>query len=151
MPGQTLAVRRLLPSEVALRALALANLQRAAYLVEAELIGDDRIPQLTESPSELVAEGLLWDVVEIDGQVIAAVAHSEGDSSIDIERLIVDPDWHRKGLARRLVTALPPGPATVSTGRDNQPARRLYEGLSFHHVEDEEVLPGLWVSNYRRS
>ncbi|MFN2319348.1 MAG: GNAT family N-acetyltransferase [Dermatophilaceae bacterium] len=93
---------------------------------------------------------MFWHVVEADGHVVAAVAHSERAGEIDVERLIVDPDWHRQGLARRVVTALPAGPATVSTGRDNQPARRLSESLRFRHVRDEEVPPGLWVSTYRR-
>ena len=35
-------------------------LQRESYAVEAELIGDDRIPQLTETLEELRAAGLDW-------------------------------------------------------------------------------------------
>jgi RimJ/RimL family protein N-acetyltransferase len=36
----------------------------------------------------------------------------------------------------------------VTTGRDNTPARILYERLGFTWTGDAEVVPGLWVSAY---
>ena len=36
----------------------------------------------------------------------------------------------------------------VATGRDNAPARRLYESFGFVHTEDQEVLTGLWLARY---
>lgn len=137
-----LEVRRLAPQ--------LVSLQRRAYRVEAELIRDDRIPQLTESADQLVAAGLAWQIVCAEGHVIAAIAYLVEDGVIDIDRLVVDPAWHRRGLARQLVTSLPAGAANVSTGRDNPPARSLYTSLGFRHVGDHEVLPGLWISDYSR-
>ncbi|PRB19055.1 GNAT family N-acetyltransferase [Microbacterium sp. MYb62] len=142
------AVRRLTRDEITLRADDLVALQKSAYAIEAELIGDDRIPPLHESAEELALAGLFWHVVEVDGQIVAAIAHSDVSGGIDIERLVVHPSWLRHGLGRRLVTTLVAGTATVSTGRDNRPARRLYESLGFQHVADAEVLPGLWVSTY---
>lgn len=142
------AVRRLTPAEVARRAGELVTLQKIAYAIEAELIGDDRIPQLRETAEELVQADLTWNVVDAGSQIVAAIAHSETSVGIDIERLVVHPSWHRRGLGRRLVSALGSGKATVSTGRDNPPARQLYESLGFRHVGDDEVLSGLWVSTY---
>ncbi|HET9655743.1 MAG TPA: GNAT family N-acetyltransferase, partial [Kineosporiaceae bacterium] len=70
---------------------------------------------------------------------------------LDIERLVVHPDHFRRGHARALLAALPPSPVTVvSTGRDNAPARALYLGLGFRPVGDAEVVPGLWVTRFRR-
>jgi predicted GNAT family acetyltransferase len=40
-------------------------------------------------------------------------------------------------------------PTVVATGRDNTPARALYERLGFTPTGDREVLPGLWVTGYR--
>lgn len=145
------ALRQLTRAEVERRAGELVMLQRAAYAVEAELIGDDRIPQLSETPEELARAGLTWNVVEADGLVVAAIAHSETSEGIDIERLVVHPSWHRRGLGRQLVTRTVRGFATVSTGRKNQPARRLYESMGFRHVRDDEVLPGLWVTTYEHA
>ena len=39
---------------------------------------------------------------------------------------------------------------TVATGRDNAPARALYERAGFTVVDHAEVEPGLWVTHYAR-
>jgi ribosomal protein S18 acetylase RimI-like enzyme len=36
----------------------------------------------------------------------------------------------------------------VSTGRDNVPARALYEGLGFTPQGEAEPVPGLWIVHY---
>lgn len=143
------------PGDVVASADALVRLQRAAYAVEAALIRDERIPGLCETEAELVARGLDW-VVDLDeGRIVGALGYmvaneAVGDPTVDIDRLIVDPAHHRRGIGRRLVSAvmgLAPV-STVSTGRDNLPARHLYEGLGYRHRGDREVLPGLSVSDY---
>lgn len=139
---------------VAAHAGELLALQHAAYAVEARLIGDDRIPPLHETRDELVAAGLNW-LLELgpeEHHIVGALGYRVelGGSMIDIDRLIVAPTLLRKGIGARLVhRALELAPkAKVSTGRDNWPARALYERLGFAHVGDVEVISGLWVSNY---
>ena len=46
--------------QVPARADKLLALQHAAYAIEAELIGDDRIPPLHEDEAGLIAAGLSW-------------------------------------------------------------------------------------------
>lgn len=128
----------------------LLPLQRQAYAVEAALIGDDRIPPLHENEADLRAAGLCW-LLEVDGdRVVGALGYRTEEGVVDLDRLIVDPSFHRRGIASRLVKrVLAEGSrVTVSTGRENAPARRLYESLGFAHRGDDEVLSGLWVSNY---
>lgn len=150
MSAPRITVSRLTLSEISDRVQELLALQQAAYAVEAELIGDHRIPQLTETADELIAAGLAWHVAQTGQQIVAAIAHTDSDQGISIDRLVVHPLWHRQGLGRILVLTLGPGPAFVSTGRDNEPARSLYESLGFLHAGDREAVPGLWVSEYRR-
>ena len=141
------AIRELAPSEVAEHPDELVNLQR----VEAALIGDDRIPQPSKTTAELMAAELTWHVAVEGGAVIAAVATSQcPDGWRDIERLVVAPSHHRRGLASALVRSVSAGATVVATGRDNVPARRLYERLGFHHVEDREIVERLWVSVYEK-
>jgi GNAT superfamily N-acetyltransferase len=145
-------IRRLTPGELTALASTLLRLQRRAYAVEAELIGDQRIPTLHESESELRAAGLDW-LVAVEAEVLlGALGFTVSDGVVDIDRLVVEPAQHRRGIGRALVrAALAVGDrSTVSTGRDNPPARRLYESLGFTHRVDREVVDGLWVSEYER-
>lgn len=126
-----IAVRRLDSSEVSARADDLVALQRAAYRVEAELIDDERIPQLPEAPAQLVAAGLEWHVILNDGAVIAAVATSRtADGLVDIERLVVDPAHHRRGLASTLIESVIKEAAVVMTGRRTLPLGTSMSGLA---------------------
>lgn len=131
-------------------AAELVRLQRAAYAVEAALVGDDRIPPLHEGPADLRAARLRWFVVREAAGLVAAVGFTEHDGEVDIDRLVVHPSQHRRGLGRRLVERLlrDAERAVVATGRDNAPARGLYAALGFDHRGDREVLDGLWVSEY---
>jgi GNAT superfamily N-acetyltransferase len=133
-------------------AAAVLGLQRTAYAVEAEIVGHEGIPPLTESLEQLRQAGLTWLGTTVEGQLVAALAYSRPDPGLlDIERLVVHLDHFRRGHARALLAAMPPSPVTVvSTGRDNTPARTLYLGLGFRPIEDAEVVPGLWVTRFRR-
>ncbi|NJP35749.1 GNAT family N-acetyltransferase [Micromonospora sp. HSS6-12] len=137
--------------------------QHAAYAVEAALIGDDRIPPLHETVADLRAAPLRWLAADLPGpgvipgaepRLAGAIAWTEDDTTVDIDRLVVDPAAHRRGVGRALVTAVLTHAGArrvlVATGRANQPARRLYESLGFTAIGDEEVIPGLWISRYAR-
>ncbi|MGG5260810.1 GNAT family N-acetyltransferase [Phycicoccus avicenniae] len=140
-----------LPSRYAGRVLAV---QRAAYAVEAALVGDDRIPALHEDLTSLQARPLRWLLAD-EPTVSGALGYERTDTTATIDRLVVDPARARRGVGRALVEELlrrtGETPVHVSTGRDNTPARRLYERLGFHRLGDREVLTGLWVTDYRSS
>lgn len=100
-------IRTLHDTELRELAGELVALQRRAYRVEAELIGDDRIPQLSETAAELTGADLVWKTVHDDAQVVAALAYSIEEGVLEIDRLVADPAWHRRGLARALLASLP--------------------------------------------
>lgn len=130
-------------------AARLLAVQHAAYAIEARLIGDDRIPPLSEDVDALVGAGLDWLVATGDGAVLGALARTEDGGGIGIDRLVVDPAVARRGVGRALVAAVLADaggrPVTVSTGRGNTPARCLYARAGFRETGEREVLPGLWV------
>jgi len=131
----------------------LLAIQRAAYGVEASLIGDHRIPPLHEDVEELRAAFLRWLGAFDDGdRLIGAVAWVEDADELDINRLVVDPVAHRRGTGRELVQAVLSWAGsrrtTVSTGRRNLPARTLYQRLGFEQLEDTEVEPDLWITRF---
>jgi ribosomal protein S18 acetylase RimI-like enzyme len=130
----------------------LLDLQKAAYAIEAALIQDDRIPQLHETLAELRAYPLHWLGATDGDRLAGAVAWEENTDEVDINRLVVHPDAHRRGIGRALVKEVMAQAGSrrvvVSTGRANTPARTLYERLGFAKTSEIEVIPGLWITNY---
>ncbi|MDI6627684.1 MAG: GNAT family N-acetyltransferase [Rhodococcus sp. (in: high G+C Gram-positive bacteria)] len=122
--------------------------QKSSYAVEARLIGDNRIPLLHESVDDLRAANVHWLVAREGHEILGAAAWFEAE----IDRVVVAPHAHRRGIGRGLVdvmlNSIVGQRVQVATGRDNAPARRLYESLGFIHTEDQEVLPGLWLARY---
>lgn len=148
-----MCMRRLTAEEVRDHASELLAIQHSAYAVEAELIGDSRIPPLHETESDLLSSGLEW-IASFDGHLISgAVGYALDQEVVDLDRLMISPSHHRQGLGTALVReVMSLAPQTVvSTGRDNVPARALYESLGFLHESDFEPVPGLWVSRYSRT
>ena len=148
------AVRPLDVSDAA-TAQAVVVLQREAYAVEAALIGSDGIPALTESLGAVQAAAEDWLGISDDKVLVGAVSWRQlDDGTIDIHRLVVAPHAFRQGVASALLDALerrfPDRPMLVSTGRDNAPARRLYERRGFGLVRYREVMPGLWIAELAR-
>ena len=137
-------------------ARAVVELQRAAYMVEAGLIGLDAIPALSESIEAVQAAGEDWlGVFDADGLCGAVSWRELDDGTIDVHRLVVAPRAFRRGIATALLDGLddrfPRRPMVVSTGRDNEPARALYALRGFRHVRDREVVPGLWIAELARA
>lgn len=145
-------IRGLQPASDGDLARALLLVQHAAYSVEAALIQDDRIPPLHEKLDELRGAPLLWLGAFSNARLVGAVAWDEDIDELDIDRLIVAPSAHRRGiglaLVREVLHRAGARRTIVSTGRANLPARALYERLGFSQVSDEQVIPGLWVTRY---
>ena len=136
-------------------AQVLLDLQKAAYAVEAELLGDDHIPPLNETLVGLAAFRGYW-VVAWDGvQLFGAVAWDDHGDQLEIDRLMVAPSAHRSGvgsaLMRCVIRAAGGRPIHTATGKDNLPAIRLYEKHGFRALGDEEVPPGIWITRLLRT
>jgi ribosomal protein S18 acetylase RimI-like enzyme len=136
-------------------AQAVLALQRESYAVEAALIGDDRIPPLTETLIELRAAGLEWlGATDVDGLAGAVAWEILADGTVDIHRLMVSPRAFRRGVATALLDGLddlhPGRRLLVSTGRANVPAVTLYRRRGFAVVREHEVIPGLFVTELER-
>ncbi|MGW5345607.1 GNAT family N-acetyltransferase [Streptomyces sp. NPDC004050] len=142
-------------------AAAVHRIGRAAYAVEAELIGFDGIPALGESLAELRARPLRWlgavaggDAGVEDGPLAGFVAwERQPDGSVCVDRLCADPAFFRQGVASLLLRALlaqvpAEQPVTVSTGAANAPAVALYERFGFVRGADFSPAPGLVMASF---
>lgn len=131
----------------------LLDLQKAAYSIEARLLGDDRIPPLNDTLVDIAAWRGHW-IVAWDGvQLLGAVAWDDHGDRLEIDRLMVAPPAHRRGvgsaLVQRVIGASERRPIDAATGRDNPPAIGIYEKHGFEVVGDEEVPPGIWITRLR--
>jgi ribosomal protein S18 acetylase RimI-like enzyme len=147
-------VEALHPATDTALAAELVALQRVAYAVEERLIGHP-IP-MAYDPDAVTAAGLVWWGCRDPqgGRVLGAVSLRETAELINVESLVVAPCAFRRGIGSALVATVLAEAAgrrvTVATGRDNAPARALYERAGFTVVDHAEVEPGLWVTHYAR-
>ena len=134
-------------------AAALLELQRRAYRVEAELIGFEGIPPLHETLEELRRCGETFLGACDDERLIGAISWRYDGTTIDIHRLVVDPDAFRRGVGSALLgAALAAEPAAiravVQTGADNAPAGALYLREGFERQKDAVLEGGLRVARF---
>jgi ribosomal protein S18 acetylase RimI-like enzyme len=114
--------------------------QRAAYAIEAELIGYPDLPPLRETLAALQAtEEELWLCCEGDA-LVGVVGLEQCDEEMVIARLFVAPSSFRRGVGSALVAhALAQAAGRrvrVGTGGRNAPALALYERFGFHRLDD---------------
>ena len=150
--AQDVRVLQVAPSADPELARILLGIQCAAYALEATLIDDDRIPALHEDVEYLRSAELLWVAAFVDRRLVGAVGWRENDEELDVDRLVVAPEMHRRGVGSALIRDVLQRAGSrrvvVSTGRDNAPATSMYEQLGFVRQEDEEVVPRLSVTRY---
>jgi GNAT superfamily N-acetyltransferase len=109
----------------------LLTLQRAAYVTEAQLYDDVRLPALVQTPDELADE----------------LARSSCLAALAGSRLVVAPDLQGRGIGTRLLlaaersTTLPR--AALFTGARSTANLRLYRRHGYVETAREPVRPGL--------
>jgi GNAT superfamily N-acetyltransferase len=92
------------------------TLQRAAYVTEAQIYDDPRLPALTRTLLELQAElgTVLSFKASSGGRLIGAVRVAVRDSNAEIGRLVVAPDQQGRGLGRASSSMSTPMRLTMS-------------------------------------
>ncbi|MDC0459441.1 GNAT family N-acetyltransferase [Crocinitomicaceae bacterium] len=117
------------------KALDIRRVFQDSYKIEAELLGAVHFPPLSRRieafyncPNDFVG-------YYEDHKLVAVIEMKKEVSSMHIQSLVVDPDYFRRGIARKLIQFVLEyytiTQFTVETGRDNGPARKLYEGFGF--------------------
>jgi ribosomal protein S18 acetylase RimI-like enzyme len=129
------------------------DLQRTSYRIEADLIGTEEIPPLKETFEQLQNCGETFTGCYMNNRLAGAVSYKVIGTTIDVHRVMVHPDFFRKGIALKLITwteqrETSSSEVVVSTGAANLPAVRLYEKLGFVRKEDSIVGNGLVLANF---
>jgi GNAT superfamily N-acetyltransferase len=127
----------------------LLTLQRAAYVTEAQLYDDVRLPALVQTLDDLVDElaGSTCLAAVAGTRLVGAVRTRERDGVLHVGRLVVAPDQQGHGIGTRLllaaerVTRLPT--ATLFTGARSTANLRLYRRHGYVETAREQARPGL--------
>jgi ribosomal protein S18 acetylase RimI-like enzyme len=122
------------------------EVQRAAYAIEAELIGYPDLPPLHETLAALQATAEeLWLCQEGDA-VVGVVGLEHDAEEMVIARLFVAPASFRRGVGSALVAhalSLARGRRVrVGTGARNAPALALYERFGFRRLDGGAATSG---------
>ncbi|MGC4377250.1 GNAT family N-acetyltransferase [Fictibacillus sp. Mic-4] len=131
------------------------EVQIPSYQVEAELIGFFGIPQLRDTTRSLMNCPEDFYGYFMDGNLAGAISFVKKDGVVDIHRLIVHPDYFRRGIGRSLVQYVLDFDKNikkyiVSTGAKNIPAKNLYKKLGFVEIGEQEVAPGVLITQFEK-
>ncbi|WP_342542668.1 GNAT family N-acetyltransferase [Paenisporosarcina sp. FSL H8-0542] len=129
-------------------------IQRPSYQIEADLIGFQGIPALSETAEDIVNSKETFIGYFEDDQLLGVLSYEENEDFVDICRLVVAPASFRKGIGRQLVSYIMEEirgsrEVVVSTGLKNIPAVTLYEKLGFQQERTVEIAPGVQIVKMR--
>ena len=127
----------------------LLTLQRAAYVSEAQLYDDVRLPALVQTPDELADELAQSSCLAAlaGSRLVGAMRTRERDGVLHVGRLVVAPDLQGRGIGTRLLlaaersTTLPR--AALFTGARSTANLRIYRRQGYVETAREPVRPGL--------
>jgi ribosomal protein S18 acetylase RimI-like enzyme len=115
------------------------DLQHRAYQSEALLYDDYTIAPLTQTLAELETDfqQQFYLKAVLDGTIVGAVRGYEQDGTCFIGRLIVHPDYQKRGIGTQLLRALEAHFNTAQryelfTGDRSERNLQLYQKLGYH-------------------
>ena len=136
------------------QAEAIRAVFQISYKVEAELLGAASFPPLYRPLEEFY--NCLNDFVGYyeDQMLVAVIEMKKEEESMHIQSLVVDPAYFRRGIARKLIEFVlqyyPAPQFTVETGKENGPARKLYESFGFQLLKTYTAEEGILKVRYQK-
>ena len=138
---------------------AILRLQKMCYQSEADLYNDPAIPPLLQTLDSLKEEFFRSTFLKVTAgnSIIASVRTSERDGTVQIGKLIVQPEFQNKGIGRTLLTAAESAnPQAVRfelfTGHKSLKNLHLYEAQGYVEFKRQPVNDSLtlvFLEKYR--
>lgn len=120
------------------------QVQKPAYQVEANLLGYEEIPPLSDTVETLQKCGETF-YGYFSPALAGVVSFRIEQNRLDIHRVVVHPHYFRRGIGSAMVQFLldtykeQVKGFIVRTGKHNMPALKLYKRLGFHEVEQVRI------------
>lgn len=131
------------------------QIQQRAYSVEAKILETDSFFPLQETLEEFRITTDEGYVAIFDSKIVGALFLEKSKESILISKLVIDPNFFRKGCAKALIENVlnlyPNLEFQVGTGAANTPAIQLYQKFGFEIFKQELVDGNLKVVKLRKS
>lgn len=136
-------------------ALQVLSLQLSSYRVEAEVIGFTDLPPLKDNFATLRESGETFCGCYADEQLAGCTAYKRAGDTVEVCRMMVHPDYFRRGIAHALLTFVEEQEAdarefSVNAVVSNYPAVLLYEGLGYQAGEQWEIASGITMAKYTK-
>ncbi|MFC4709496.1 GNAT family N-acetyltransferase [Enterococcus eurekensis] len=134
---------------------AVYRIQKAAYQIEAELLGTDQIPPLQESFTGLQEVDESFIGFYQKKKLTGVLSYKIEEQVIDVYRLFIDPSALRQGIGKKLLNYVCQQHKNcqkmiVSTGEKNQPAVHFYEAYGFEKESEVVISENLTVFNFKK-
>jgi len=127
---------------------------QVSYKVEAELLGATSFPPLSRPLEDFYSCPNDFVGYYEDEMLVAVVEMKIEAESMHIQSLVVDPAYFRRGIARKLIDFVLQHYAvpyfTVETGKENGPARKLYESFGFQLIKTYTAEEGILKVRYQK-
>ncbi len=129
---------------------------QVSYKIEAQLLGAKKFPPLSRTIiSYKNSKNDFFGFYE-HNNIVAVIEMKREQLSMHIQSLVVDPKYFRLGIASKLIRFVlnqyESNQFTVETGRDNAPARKLYERFGFRLVKTytatEDIVKVRYMCNF---
>lgn len=135
---------------------AVLDIQIPAYQIEAALIEYWEIPPLKDTLETLKASGESFYGYFEGEKLLGVIAYIIEGEVMDICRLVVHPDYFRRGIAKKLLVYVEKNiggvkKVKVSTGSKNMPAIKLYKNQGFEEYQVVEIEEGLKITELEKA
>lgn len=126
-----------------------------SYAVEAELLDSTNFPPLKRPLESYLKSGNMFFGYHEKTELAGVIEIELTDEFIDINSLVVNPKYFRRGIARKLLEFIfnkfDSQSFIVETGVNNEPATELYKKLGFKEIEQWDTDFGIRKVKFRKT
>ena len=131
------------------------ELQMLSYQVEADIIGVQDLPPLLERAQDIQQSEEIFYGYYQNKDLAGVISIDWNERVIHITRLMIHPDYFRKGIATQLLTFVSSlnqqtRMIKVSTALNNEPAVSAYLKQGFKQKTKTYMPEGLWIVSFEK-